>query len=280
VTAHSYCAAETPSQAIACGVAFGLALLTRFAAAPILALAALARLRNRDRALAMTIAGVASSVYLPFALRNHALDGSVLPTRGGYDLFKGNCKYSDKIIPAYNVDVLNPYLGSLLVSEMPGWATESERERDRFYFRHAVQFMKDHPGRTAALSLRKAALFFCPRLVPFHPVGKQTFVRFSGEEEVTVVNAVTRGAWEEAAYSLAYAPLVALGLVGAYRRRRSAFGADFILHAVVISFLGVYSIYWTATRVRAPVDFVWMFFAACALTGRTAPRDTAVPHER
>lgn len=261
-----YSKADHAAHALACGVAFGLTMLTRTTAAPILALAVMILAIRRRFASALTIGGIAVLVFLPYAVRNYRIDGSVMPTRGGANLLEANCKYADKVIPTYTVDVLEPYLGDLIEKEMPSFGTATERDIDRFFFSHAVAFMRANPLRVVALWARNAFYLFYPRLVPFHPVGPTTTTRFTGDDGITVEHAANRALVEEVAYSLSYTPLLLTALVGVYVRRRYV-QRDLILYVTLFSFVVVYSIYWPATRVRAPMDFVLMFYCACAITG-------------
>ncbi len=263
-SAYYYSRAGDGAHSLACGVAFGLALLTRVTVAPMVAIAVLALAFRKRYSIAIAIGGIAVVLYLPYALRNYRIDGSILPSRGGFSLFKANCRYSDQVIPAYMVDVLNAYARQVAVAGLPNFNRATEREIDRFYVSQALYFMKRHPGRFLLRSTRHAAYLFYPRLVPFHPVGSATRTRFTGDDRIIVENPAHRRLIDELAYTLSYTPLLVAALVGAYMRRRDI-ERDLILHAIVCCFIVVYSISWPATRLRAPMDFVLMFYAACAI---------------
>lgn len=262
--AYHYVTAEGPVGSLACGVAFGLALLTRTVAAPIWILAVAALAAGRRFASALAVGGVALLLYAPYAARNHRLDGSILPTRSGYNLLKSNCEYSDRVIPTYTVDVLNPYVAEVVLRSFPDPSTVTERDVDRLYSSRAIAFIRSDPAGSIARWGRHAAILFSPRLVPFHPVGPGTRSRFPEGGGFVVEGAVDRSPVEELAYAVSYTPLLAAALVGVALRRREV-RRDRILYFVVLGFVAVYSIYWPATRVRSPMDFVLMFYAACAL---------------
>lgn len=261
------------THAVLCGAGFGLALLTRVTVAPAVLFAAGALLARREVRHAAVLLGAATVLYVPYAARNHRLDGSLLPTRGGYNLLKANCKYSEAVIPAYMVDVVNGYVVGLAEREFPG-GRASEHDLDRFYAARAVEFIRADPPAFLRRSLRNAAYLFSPRLVPAHPIGPLTTVRL-GERDLVVEGAVRRSWLEEAAYSASYGPLLLAALVGAWGRRRQA-RRDVVLHGIVASFVLVYAVYAPATRARAPMDFVILFYAACALRAVLPERRDAI----
>jgi hypothetical protein len=262
--AYTHATADDLRRSLACGFAFGLALLTRTVAAPICALAVLALAARRRFSSALAVGAVAALLCLPYGLRNHRIDGSILPTRAGYNLLKANCKYSERVIPTYTVDVLNPYLAALLQAGLPNAASATEREIDRFYWSRAIAFVRAHPLEAVARWARNAAYLFYPRLVPFHPVGPATTSRFTSGGELAVEGAADRSPVEELAYTASYLPLLVGALAGLYLRRGEV-RRDLILYVIVACFAVVHSISWPATRVRSPMDFVLMFYAACAI---------------
>lgn len=263
---------RSAAHAVLCGSGFGLALLTRVTVAPAVLFAAAALLARRESRHAALVLGMAIALYLPYAARNHRLDGSLLPTRGGYNLLKANCKYSEAVIPAYMVDVMNGYVVGLAEHRFPDGGA-SEHDLDRFYAARALAFIRDDPAAFLRRTLRNVAYLLSPRLVPAHPIGPLTAVRL-GERDLVVEGAVRRSWLEETAYSASYGPLLLAALVGAWRRRAEA-RRDVVLYGIVASFVIVYAVYAPATRVRAPMDFVIIFFAACALRALVPERSDA-----
>ena len=59
-------------------------------------------------------------------------------------------------------------------------------------------------------------------------------------------------------------PILIAGVLGMAARRRE-WRADIMLYGIVATFAAVYSIYWPATRLRAPMDIILMVFAAAWL---------------
>src|SRR4029077_19724775 len=108
--------------------------------APIVALATMALAARGHVSRALAVGGVALLVYVPYAARNHRIDGSFLPTRGGFNLFKANCDYSEAVIPVYMVDVLNVYAADVLAAGVPDADRATESEIDRFYTALALAF--------------------------------------------------------------------------------------------------------------------------------------------
>ena len=262
--AYHYASGERLGHALTCGAAFGLALLTRTVALPIVLLGALALAARKRISDACVIAGVALLVYGPYAARNHRIDGSILPTRSGFNFFKANCSYSEAVIPSYMVDVLNVYAADVLDAGIRDAGHASEREIDRFYTARAMECVRKDPMRSAIRWLRNAFYLFYPRLVPYHPIGPATRAKLVGPNAITVTDPGARGIAEEIGYTLSYGPILVAAMVGIYLRRRDL-ERDRILYLVVFSFAAVYSVSWPATRVRAPMDFVLIFFAACAI---------------
>jgi hypothetical protein len=262
--AYHYTNGERLGHSLACGAMFGLALLTRTVALPIVLLGALALAARKRISNACLIAGVALLLYAPYAARNHRIDGSMLPTRSGFNFFKANCAYSEAVIPSYMVDVLNAYAADVLGAGIRDAEHTTEREIDRFYTARAVDFVRKHPVQSAIRWLRNAFYLFYPRLVPYHPIGPATRAKLVGPNEIVVTDPGARGIAEEIGYTLSYGPILLAAMVGVYLRRREL-ERDRILYLIVFSFVAVYSVSWPATRVRAPMDFVLIFFAACAI---------------
>ena len=61
-------------------------------------------------------------------------------------------------------------------------------------------------------------------------------------------------------YSLSYSAVIALAGLGVYRRRHDL-ATDAILWCVLLTFAAVHAVYFPSTRYRAPVDFVFLFYA-------------------
>jgi len=114
------------------------------------------------------------------------------------------------------------------------------------------------------LKLSNAAVFFDPRIVPRYPVGAESRLDYLPDGGVRAENIPPRDAAAETLQAAFCGTLFLAALAGAWLRRREL-RRDAILYLSVLGFLLVCVVYFPATRLRAPVDFVPMFFAACAL---------------
>jgi hypothetical protein len=130
------------------------------------------------------------------------------------------------------------------------------------------------------MTLRQKALnilyLFSPRLVPFYITGSDTrAIDRSGH--VIVENPRRRPFIEVVSYSAFYTPVLLAAFIGVYLRR-CQLSRDAILWCIVANFTAIHAVYFPATRYRAPMEFVLLFYAAAALqhwlskTGRHASR--------
>ncbi|MBI4243118.1 MAG: hypothetical protein HY606_03420 [Planctomycetes bacterium] len=241
----------------------GLTILCRPTLLPVFGFAIFILLFRRRLVDAFLTFFVPLLICLPFYLRNYHVGGVLLPARSGWNLIKGNCEYSDKVIPAYSVDLLDDYLSKMWHSENPGGEDIKWVDQDRFYTKKAVQFIKENPLRTLKLRLLNILYLYYPGIVPFNPVDNKTKLVIS-DGGIRVENVPQRGRLADLAYSVYFTPLFLLFLAGMYIRRAS-WKKEYFLYLIIICFTAVYSVYWPGTRLRAPMDFILIFFAACAL---------------
>ncbi|GEM_PF-4849673 len=252
-------------NSILCGIFFGLTILTRTTAMPILFLGIIALLVKKFYRQALLLFVTSTLVILPMIIRNYQIDGSLLLTRSGENLFDGNLEYSDKLIPAYSVDVLKPYVYGILRKERRDLIrSSSNKELDRFFTQKAFEFMSEHPWRTLRLKLKNIIDLFNFRLVPFYPMTESSELILDGAGGLRVEPIVNRSIALELAHSLSYGFIFLTAAAGIYLRRKE-FQTDLILYLTILSFIAVYSLYFPTTRLRAPMDFVLMFFSACAI---------------
>lgn len=259
-----------------CGLVFGLTILIRSMIFPALALSLAALLWQKKLRIFFTVSAVSIAVISPWLFRSHSVDGTWVPPRSGWNLLQGNCPYSDKIIPAYNPDLLDAYVSLLLDRERPDLANAPERdtlarEVDAFFKDKAVAFMKEHPWRTVQLKLRNVLYFFYPRIVPFQSMNENSRIYFLDGENFKLEGIPVRDWKKELAHSVSYTFLLAAAAIG-WCRRRKFWREDLFFYFVIFNFTVVYSLYWPATRLRVPMDFIFMFYAACALTAFSWPR--------
>ena len=264
-TAYYYCRPAGIKGSVYCGIAFGLTLLARAAAIPIWVFATAALIFRQRYANALMVAGCTIILILPLLARNYHLDGSLMFSRSGENLFVGNCQYSDKLLPAYSLDLLgncDPEGKDRKVAEELLHATDSEI--DAYYTRKAFEFVKEHPLRTLRLKVLNIAYFFHPRIVPIHSSGENTTFSVDNNGEIKIGNISSRSALAESLHAVSYSFIFLTALYGIYLRRKEV-KRDLILYVIVLSFVLVGSIYFPSTRLRAPMDFVLMFYSACAV---------------
>ena len=97
--AAEFVTATTPRRAARAGIWLGLAVLTRAMALPLIPLAAAIQWWNGARRSAAALTVTALVVVAPYAVRNYALNGAMLPTRSGLNLFISNSAVHRKHLP-------------------------------------------------------------------------------------------------------------------------------------------------------------------------------------
>jgi 4-amino-4-deoxy-L-arabinose transferase-like glycosyltransferase len=144
--------------AAACGVAVALAALTRtvgYYLGGLWFLAALVRRKKLRTALAETllVLAVQHAVMLPWALRNEARVGrfTFLNTAGAYGLFVGNNPRADGLW--YDAR-------KQLEEEEPGVLAKGDLAISEASDRAAWRWMRENPGRAAALYFKKFGIIF------------------------------------------------------------------------------------------------------------------------
>lgn len=260
-------AAATPVRAARAGFWLGLAVLTRAMGLPLVPLGAAIQWRDRGWRSAAVLTVSALVVVAPYAIRNYTLNGAVLPTRGGINLFISNCEYTANIFPDYGPDILEDYAVSVV--ERPGatagpTGSATERTYDALWTRYALEEIGRHPWRTAGLKMRNVLYFFSPRLVPYHEPTPTTKIQLGDNGTFTVENSPPRRAFDQIVYAVSYTPMLALAVVGVWLRRRDI-RRDLILWCVVVTFVAAHAVYFPTTRYRVPIEFVLLFYAAVAL---------------
>ncbi len=264
-----------------CGLAFGLTLLVRSMVLPAFALSLLVLLVKKKNWSFMTVLFFLCAVAAPWFLRSHSVDGSWIPPRGGWNFLQGNCPYSEKIIPAYNPDLLDGYVSEILETERPD-LIEIEKETDaaesdKLFKAKAFDFIKKHPWRMAKLKIKNIFYLFYPRIVPFYSMDENTKIQLSDPDtgDFKVENIPKRGLMRELSYSLTYTPIFLLAIAGMYLRRKRI-QEDLIFYFIILNFTAVYVLCWPATRLRVPMDFILMLFAAYTLSQWKRPPSPAV----
>jgi len=251
-------------SAFAAGLALGIALLARVALLPLglLALALLLWRRRVPQAIGVAVAAVL--LVAPMAIRNHAIDGSLLFSRSGENLFFGNNPLADDIIPDYNTDILGEYVAGIARRELGNPDALSDHQMDRYFRGKALQFVREDPLGAMALKLENLVAFFDPLPEPRFALNAQTRLVVESLDSARVENAVQRNPAAESIHVIYWSLVSLAALAGLWLRRRE-FGRDAMLYLTLLAFLAVCVVYFPATRLQAPAGFVTMFFAAVAL---------------
>jgi hypothetical protein len=209
-------------------------------------------------------------LLLPMMVRNYRIDGSLLPTRSGINLFVGNSPYSDKLIPAYDLDLLVPYAEDLFRRENPQWMKASEKEKDDFFTQKAIEYMRENPWETLKLKLKNVIYFLQPQIIPSYGTDQGGKLVFSGEQNVRVENASPQKVVPQFIYACFYSFTLIAGLMGICLRVEH-FRTDLMLYLVLFGFILIYSVYFPSSRYRVSMDFVLIFYSAFA-TAQWIPR--------
>jgi hypothetical protein len=279
--AYQYVTMQRTLDAAVAGGWLGLAILTRIVALPLIVIAPVLA-AGRSRRQAVTVAGVAVLVLAPYAIRNYALSGAIMPQRSGINLFTANSEYSAGVVADYGPDVLHPYAQARLAREgladLP-LTPEAERQWDTAFRRMALSEIRRHPVDTLQLKARNLFTFFSPLLVPHRIASADAQIRLGEGGQSVVLDSIARPVSQQITYSLSYTTVVVLAIVGFWKRRHDL-ARDGILWGILLTYTAVHVVFSPSTRYRAPVDFVFLFYAAIgvdALSERMAQRNARTP---
>jgi Dolichyl-phosphate-mannose-protein mannosyltransferase len=279
---RAFVRASSVAGAAMAGVWLGCAMLTRSMALPILVLASLALLIERGASAAVVLAAAALAVFAPFALRNYLHNGALMPTRTGLNLFVSNSVYTDALVPEHHADWLEPYADETLaangvaIGDPVGPAVE--REQDRMLARIAWQTMRTYPLANVIRRVHFAGYLFSPFAVPQRIADGPASIRLGDPGHVVVEGTTPRPILDRLIYTLSFVPVFVLAIVGGWARRGSI-RRDGVLWCVLLGFVAVHTVFFPATRYRAPMEFVLFFFAAVAIDALLS-RWTLVPASR
>jgi len=233
--------AKGPAWWLAGGALAGLAILARSAMLgllPALGIWLLIAARPRRAALArfgFVLAG-AAVVMGPWAARNYAVLGRFVPatTEGGYTFWLTNNARATGGGECFLPDDLAPFRGL------------DEVDADRLFYRMGIEFVRENPGRAAALAASKFVRLWRP---------------WPHADEVGGLVAIVGG--------ISFTPVLALAIWGAaaaWDRRR-----ELLLFYVLIGYTTVLCcMFMAVTRYRAPLMPVLLVLAghaAARLTG-------------
>lgn len=264
--AYGIVTATNTTRATLAGLWLGLAILTRTEALPLVAVGAALLIISRPGA-ALPFALAAAAVCSPLAIRNYSINGAILPTRSGVNLFISNSRYSAALLPTDSPDVLGAYVDSILALERPdlvGGNADLERDIDDYLTTRTIKEVRQHPSRTLALKARNLLYFFSPRLVPARIMTSDTRVDLMDDGRAIVTNNPPRPVWDDVSYTVSYSLVLVAACGGIWLRRRQLH-RDGILWCIAATIVAVHVIYFPATRYRVPMSFVLLFYAAVGL---------------
>lgn len=266
--AYAFVATTTTVGAAGVGVALGMCVLTRTMTLPLVGCSAVLLLADRRPRAAIAATLTALLVIVPLPLRNHAVNGSWWPTRSGLNLFIANSPYTSMLVPHDDADVLERFADDVIAREMGHVSADSpefQREADAILRRHALIYMSEQdPLRTLRDKAWNVFHYFWPPLVPYYVKGPQMRVVVTPTGDIAVENHVRRPLIEIIGYSASYSFVLTSAIVGIFLRRR-ALRRDAVLWCVMMTFVAVHTLYFPATRYRAPVSFVLIVYASVAL---------------
>jgi 4-amino-4-deoxy-L-arabinose transferase-like glycosyltransferase len=252
--------------AAAAGVLLGLAVLTRFSFVPIPVAACVLLIWRRRVPQAAILACAAGLCVVPWLLRSYAVDGSLAPTRIGENLYVSTCEYADQVVPHINVDVLSPHAYAAAARGLEALElapVDLQRAADAWLLRRALDCILANPRRAAGLKLANALHSFSPRLLPYEQKPDGAVAWFEGGR-VHVRGLTPRPRATTAVHVAAQGLLLVCAFAGLALRRVATPGDGFLL-CVAGAVIGVNTIFFPTTRLLAPMWFVLMFYAACAL---------------
>ena len=265
--AYYFVSGTTRARRALAGVTLGLLILTRMMTLPLAALAVVVGVSERRFQLALTLAASVLVLVLPFLGRNLSVNGTPWPTRSGVNLYVGNSPHAAALMPDHDLDILEVDADALIDRELAGFSgSESEHDRaaDALLTKSAFAYMSEDPLRTLRQKALNGLYFFSPRLVPLYTSTVETRVVLDPSGRVVVENPGRRPRIEAMAYTTFYAPVLVAALFGIFLRRRDL-RRDAILWCITATFVAVHVLYFPATRYRAPMEFVLLFYAAVAL---------------
>lgn len=267
VFAYAFVSIRNAAGAAIAGACLGLAVLTRSMVLPVLVCGLAILIWESRHAAAAAFVLAALLLVTPFAIRNHSLSGSWLPTRSGMNLYIGNSPYTDALLPDYDLDLLQDSAHALFArerQEVSDAAPEYAAALDRFLTKRALSHMRERPLRTLERKLLNVVYFFSPRLVPYQIATADTRVVIGPDGQITVQNSASRPRVEVFAHALASSSILLTALAGVWLRRHDL-RRDAILWAIAATFVGVNALYVPATRYSAPMQFVLLFYSGVAL---------------
>lgn len=252
--------------AAAAGVLLGLATLTRFSAAPVAAVGVAILGWRRQWAQAASCLVAAALPVAGWMFQTSAENGAIVPTRVGINLFVSTNQYAGAIVPTRNSDLLVPWAYDTVRGELnPSLPYPLlQRLEDEALLRKAFEFAQAHPLETAQLKLRNLAYTFVPILLPFDRTPRSAKAEVV-DGRLSIPDSVPRPLIDHVLYSGSRVVLLVGFSVGLWRRRGQWSEADAVMVAIVITIVGVHTVFFPTSRLLAPMAFVTMFYSGAAV---------------
>ncbi|MEI6217884.1 MAG: hypothetical protein WCP86_03215 [bacterium] len=179
---------------------------------------------------------------LPWMARNYVVHGQLvlLGTNGGYTFWQSHNPFTEKYLR------MGSDLDPIAFNEGIDWQNKgldglSEADQDHWFYREGFSFIRQHPLEPVRLAGLKLWSLWGWNLYPD-----------SGNPK------------KNALFTLTYAPLFVLCLVGMVVSRKQWRSASLLWFAFV-AFSVVYVVFYGKTIYRCPLDPLILVFAACAL---------------
>ena len=258
---------QTPRAwvALACGLALGLAALTRsilwpvpLILCPLLAFLIRAPLSRRIALPCLVLAGYAL-VVAPWAIRNTELQGvvTIVDTMGGMNLRMGNYEYTpdDRMWDAVSLRGEKSWVHGLS-SDLPGQSI-TEGQKEKWAQRKAIEYMRANP----LVTLRRSFIKFAD------------FWGLEREFVAGVQNGLyTPPAWFQVIGSLAillgYVAIVIAGAAGMWLAAPRDWRVHILLLLPVVLITGAHTIVFGHSRYHLPLMPIFAVYGAALLAAR------------
>ena len=174
-----------------------------------------------------------------------------------------------------------PLAVHVVESQRPGATYATELALDSTFLSLAIFRMLEDPWQVAKLKARNLVYVFVPRLLPVHMKDPRTYAAVR-DGAVVIENVVRRPLLWEWLHAIAATLVMVSAAAGLFMRRRRLRHEAFLV-CVALSVILVQTVFYPTTRLLAPLLFVHMFYAGCALDAALRlfstrwPLDTAGP---
>ena len=234
-------AAGDAQQALV-GALLGALVFTRASLGPVVVVAVGLLARRRGWRAALVAGATTALVIAPWLIRNYRLDGSLLPSRVGENLFASTSPFAVGFLPEHDVDLLMPFVFQIVDRELAQVPPpELHAATERLLRARAVEFARSNPAETLALKTRNVCYLFWPGLLPVEAKSDDTSAVLE-DSRVRIVGAQPRPrSWEWLHLSVR-SVLLACALVGLVVRRRR-WREDAILLAVILTVAVVHVVF-------------------------------------